>query len=258
MKYINKILNIVSNGATDKGRVRKVNQDSFLVDNESSLWIVADGMGGHAGGEIASQICIQALSKYFSTHITSTNKNPISLIPHLMTNAINFASSEIYDKAIEDQALKGMGTTATAVTIFDNHLYCGHVGDSRLYLIREQFIYQVTNDHSLVSEQVRAGIITVEEAKKHKLKNIITRSVGYQEQEYVDTFHFPLAENDIIMICSDGLHNKIANHELSCLIFEQKDQAVENLIKLANKRGGEDNITVIILHAQNDDRERIS
>ena len=243
-----KQVHLNAKGSADRGRVRQINQDHLLVDVENSLFIVADGMGGHAGGEVASHLCVEAISKFFhNNEKKSVVHHPDYSIQNTMSNAINYASTEIYEKALEDPVLKGMGTTATTVKIFDNFAYCGHVGDSRLYLIRKGYIYQITNDHSLVSEQVRAGVITLEEAKKHRLKNIITRSVGYQEEEYVDTFTFPLEDQDLLIVCSDGLSNKVSNVEMSNQATKHKTESIKGLVELANERGGEDNITVIVI-----------
>ncbi len=237
-------------GATDVGRVRKANQDSFLVDASRGLLIVADGMGGHAGGEIASQLCIQEIGRYIDskrlTELAKGATHPNPEIGSILADAINHASTKIYERALEEPHLRGMGTTATLLQIFGDHGYCAHVGDSRLYLIRSQLIYQISNDHSLVSEQVRAGILTREEAELHHLRNVITRSVGYQEEEDVDKFMFPLEEGDFFVLCSDGLHGKVSDVEISRMVQELGLKAAKPLLDLANERGGEDNISVII------------
>ncbi len=141
-----------------------------------------------------------------------------------------------------------MGTTATVVKIIDNHCYYAHVGDSRLYLMRSGFLYQLTHDHSYVSEQVRAGVLTEEEAESHPQRNVITRSVGYQEEEDVDVSSLPLQKDDHLIICSDGLHGKLHDRELVSILKESENRtACQALIALANERGGEDNITVVHL-----------
>lgn len=240
-------VHIDARGATDVGLVRPVNQDSFLVQPQKGLFIVADGMGGHAGGEIASNLCIEEVSQFIHIHLhESSNQTDGSQILRILENAINNASIKIYEQALEKHELRGMGTTATVLQIIANHAYIGHVGDSRLYLVRAGFIYQITADHSLVSEQVRAGKLTQEEADRHQLRNIITRSVGYQERELVDTFSFALEDQDIILMCSDGLHGKIQDRELTKIVQKNDVDAIHELIDLANERGGEDNITVIV------------
>jgi serine/threonine protein phosphatase PrpC len=248
-------MNIVAVGKTDVGQVRSTNQDSFLIDEKEHLYIVADGMGGHAGGEIASSLCVQEVAKSirenraaFSSKAERTHPDP--KISNVLANAINHASTKIYEKALEDPSLKGMGTTATVVKIVDGYAYVAHVGDSRCYLLRCGFIYQVTNDHSLVSEQVRAGILTKEEAELHHLRNVITRSVGYQEEEDVDTTSLQLEDGDLLVLCSDGLHGKVPDKEISNLTKELETDAVHKLIQLANERGGDDNITVVVVRVK--------
>ena len=238
-------------GATHVGRVRTSNQDSFVTDSDLKLYVVADGMGGHAGGEIASNLCISVVLSHVRehrpTHNAGIRQHPDPKISNLLASAINHASTKIYERALEEPSLRGMGTTATAVQIVDDYAYVAHVGDSRCYLVRRGFIYQVTNDHSLVSEQVRAGLLTKEEADLHHLRNVITRSVGYQEEEDVDTTSLALENNDMLLLCSDGLHGKVSDKEISLMLRNHETAAVPQLISLANERGGEDNVTVIIL-----------
>lgn len=243
---------IAADGTTHVGQVRSANQDSFLMEPTTGLYIVADGMGGHAGGEIASQLCVQEVARYVRENAETFSPNggrvhPDPKISNVLAHAINHASTKIYERALEEPSLRGMGTTATVCKIVDGHAYIAHVGDSRCYLMRCGFIYQITNDHSLVSEQVRAGILTKEEAELHHLRNVITRSVGYQEEEDVDTTSFMLEDGDLILMCSDGLHGKIADKELSVITKELETKAVSKLVSLANERGGDDNITVVIL-----------
>ena len=247
-------------GWTDIGLVRTVNQDSLLVDLDRRLFIVADGMGGHAGGEIASGLCVKSIAQFLSDHASAIApadatpagetlpKHPDHRLANVLAQAINHASTRIYERALEDPALRGMGTTATVLKIIDDHAYIAHVGDSRCYLMRCGFIYQVTNDHSLVSEQLRAGVITKEEAELHHLRNVITRSVGYQEEEDVDTTAFALEDGDSLLLCSDGLHGKVTDLELSLKTKSLGITAVAPLVALANERGGDDNITVIVVH----------
>ena len=248
---------VKSKGTTDVGMVRSINQDSYLADNQLQLYIVADGMGGHVGGEIASSLCVKEIHSYMQQTITpeyskyiqnSTNKDLSKTdIAQKLITAINNASCKIYEKALEQPQLKGMGTTASVLFIHDDVGYVAHVGDSRIYLIRAGFIYQITTDHSFVNEQVKAGILTEEEAKHHQARNIITRSVGYQEEEEVDTKWLQLEDGDLFVMCSDGLHGKVADEEISKMVTEKELQASETLVQLANSRGGNDNITVVVI-----------
>ena len=244
-------------GKTDIGRVRATNQDSMLVDNSSGLFIVADGMGGHAGGEIASRICIEQIQNEVKVKLEpliakTTGPHPDPILLNALANAINFASARIYEHSLEDPTLRGMGTTATVVKMVNGYAYCAHVGDSRFYLIRRGFLYQMTFDHSLVNEQVRAGILTPEEAEVHHLKNVITRSVGYQEEEDVDTLCVKVEKGDFLLLCSDGLHGKIVDTEISQITARRGCPAVQELVDIANDRGGEDNITLIIAEVKSD------
>lgn len=247
-------LRIQANGMTDIGRVRSTNQDAFHCSPDEGLFIVADGMGGHAGGEVASQLCISEVQKFlkegFSEIKDKLIKHPDSRILGLLSRGVNHASTRIYEKALEQPFLKGMGTTATVAKIIDDYCYYAHVGDSRLYLLRSGFIYQLTHDHSYVSEQVRAGVLTEEEAESHPQRNVITRSVGYQEEEDVDVSSIQLLEGDHLILCSDGLHGKVDDREfVRALENDSNGKTCEDLIALANERGGEDNITVVHLKA---------
>ena len=141
----------------------------------------------------------------------------------------------------------GMGTTASALMISGKHAYIGHVGDSRVYLLRDRFIYQLTDDHSLIGEQLRAGAISREEAKNTRMQNVITRSVGYQEMEDVDTSTIAIEPNDLFVLSSDGMHGGISDAEISRTVNKNKLNAVKELVELANARGGKDNITLIIV-----------
>ena len=243
-------LKIQSRGLTDVGRVRHANQDAFSIEDRENIYIVADGMGGHAGGEIASNLCIEQIVKNIKSqsHIFASNSHhPNGQMIHSMIASVNFASTKIYERALEDPSLKGMGTTATVGKIVDNFLYLAHVGDSRCYLVRCNLIYQLTNDHSLVFEQVKAGLITQEESEIHHLRNVITRSVGYQEEEDVDTVVIELESDDYLVLCSDGLHGKVSDKEISTTVSKSGLNAVQELLQLANERGGEDNITIVVL-----------
>lgn len=232
-------------GKTDVGLVRKSNQDSILIDNDKGFYLVADGMGGHAGGEVASQMCTSEFQFQFSSSPLALQKDVDFHI--FLERTLNRACTKIYEKSLENPKLRGMGTTASCVFIDRYRLHCGHVGDSRIYLIRNNFIYQLSVDHSLVSEQLKAGIITEEMANNHQLKNVITRSIGYQEEEFVDTFSNELEPGDTILLCSDGLHGKITDQELVEICSAHGSESPQHLVDLANARGGEDNISVIVI-----------
>jgi len=240
------MIHVKFNAKTDIGNIRKVNQDSYLINADLGLFMVCDGMGGHVGGEVASSICCETVEKY----IRQSNL-PSSLdqsVFHLaLSGSINSASTRIYEEGLINHDLRGMGTTATCAIISGNILHCGHVGDSRLYLIREGFLYLLSTDHSIVFEQLKSGLITAEEAENHRMKNIITRCVGNFEEEYVDCFSVTLQIGDYILISSDGLHGKVKDKEICKIILQDKLNSTESMIALAKARGGEDNITAIIV-----------
>jgi protein phosphatase len=241
-------IEISGSGNTHVGRVRQTNQDSYLCDNKRLLYIVADGMGGHAGGEVASSLAVSNVRSFIDLHLTPEKLNDTGSSGALsvLGEAINHACVKIYERALEEPSLKGMGTTATVMRIHNRTLLCGHVGDSRLYLIRCGYLYQITTDHSLVSEQIRAGIISRQEAERHHLRNVITRSVGYQEQEDVDTYSLELNDGDLVVLCSDGLHGKVSEETIVNYCQKYGVLAVDHLIAEANNNGGDDNISVII------------
>ncbi len=223
--------------------MRHSNQDSILIALKTRLFAVADGMGGHAGGEIASQMCIDIFQKTFVEKINQEPNDP----QKALFLALSDANLQIYQKALEEPELSGMGTTATCLYFQENRAYWAHVGDTRLYLIRRKFIYQLTNDHSLIEEKVKIGLLSNVEARNHKLRNVITRSIGYKAHEEIDFLSLEVLVGDYFIICSDGLHNKVADQEICSLVLKEGTDAAENLIEKANLRGGEDNISVIII-----------
>lgn len=247
-------MKLISHGITDVGKKRTRNEDCFLVNDELSLYVVADGMGGHCGGEFASRLAVSTIDEVIQSLNTDPEATIISGVNSEETDhgdrlryAIEVASQKIYDQGLYDQQLKGMGTTTTAVIVSDGRANIANVGDSRVYLLRGGKIQQVTRDHSLISEQVRAGLLSEGDAKKHKLKNIITRSVGYQEAVEVDIFKIDLQSKDRLVMCSDGLTNMV-DDEMICRTAEKGDvkDACRKLVTIANERGGEDNVTVIL------------
>jgi protein phosphatase len=236
---------------TDVGQKRDHNEDSFYVFQPTQdfagrgmLFGVADGMGGHAGGEFASRIAVQALQKYYTADVEPQNEVAA------MENCITEANSLIYSQAKTSPVLKGMGTTLTSALLMGNALRIGQVGDSRGYRIRNQTIQQLTNDHSLVAEQIRQGIITESEAASHPAKNIITRALGTKSKVDIDFYTFEMEPDDRILLCSDGLHGVVFEEEILSIVLQSESapEAVRRLIQRANENGGPDNITVILAH----------
>lgn len=247
-------MKIEAYGVSDVGKKRSRNEDSFLVSDEIQLYIVADGMGGHSGGEYASRLAVSTVEEVLlsmnsdpeATVISGVNSDETEFGDRLRY-AIEVASQKIFDQALYDPDLKGMGTTITAVMVENSQAFVANVGDSRVYLQRGSIIEQKTNDHSLVNEQIQAGLISEEDAKNHKLKNIITRSVGYQEEVEIDIAKFALEKGDKLILCSDGLTNLVDDAQIYETISQNDIKAsCQKLVDLANENGGDDNITVVI------------
>ncbi len=237
---------------SDTGQVRQNNEDAFgeFVPTDAAefasrgaLFIVADGMGGHRGGEIASGMAVRVIGNAYRG---GTGENPTVLL----TVAFDDANEQILARSVSDPSLFGMGTTCTAMILRHAQAYFAHIGDSRAYLCRDDEITQLTQDHSLVGEMVRSGIISVEDARNHPKRNVITRSLGIQEGTAVDTPHSPfsLHDGDIFLICTDGLTNYVTEDELGQILPTQDPEpACRTLVDLANQRGGRDNITVQVI-----------
>lgn len=230
---------------TDIGRVRTLNQDTVYSCNSqvgslSNLFIVADGMGGHKAGDYASAYAVNAVER-----IVADNKDTEPV--RVMRDAIEKANSEIFEKSLEED-FAGMGTTLVCSTIQDNILYVANVGDSRLYVISDE-IKQITKDHSLVEEMIRAGELDREAARFHPDKNIITRAVGTDPRILIDFFEVELNKGDVILMCTDGLTNMVADDEIEGIIKECDDvkEMVAQLVDKANENGGKDNIGVVLV-----------
>jgi PPM family protein phosphatase len=226
---------------TDVGRGRPENEDSLLVDPDDGLYAVADGMGGHRAGEVASATAIDALKSAY-------------LGGQRLDQAVGAANAAVFAKAAEDASLRGMGTTLTAIAVHDSTAELGHVGDSRAYLMRGGTVTQVTEDHSLVEQLVREGRLTPEEAQNHPQRAIITRALGIDSDVAVDTYRIDLEPGDRLMICSDGLTNMLSDDTIAQTLRRHADpqQAADTLVDMANQAGGDDNITVILLDALSD------
>jgi serine/threonine protein phosphatase PrpC len=249
---------VLAYGSTHVGMVRESNQDAFCMEESLGLFLVADGMGGKAGGEIASRLAVNTILSEVKNSIHSILRKDLVQRRVSFANAINSACLKIYERSLELPQYRGMGTTATLLWVppkglgknehYRDHAVVAHVGDSRCYLLRSGLFYQLTDDHSLINEQIKAGILQPTDPLIHSMKNVITRCVGYQEEEEVDTRLLRLESQDRFLICSDGLTNKLADNEIAeILAHENLENVPEMLIDLANKRGGEDNITAVVL-----------
>lgn len=249
-------MRIRSAALSDVGRVREKNEDSHFASDELGLYVVADGMGGHLGGQMASSLAVKTVSDNVAANhkqlVEGAALEPLesSPVPRMLADAVRAACSAIYEAAQHDPELQGMGTTVTALLVQSGRAFVAHVGDSRCYLQRGDRIIQVTDDHSLVNEQVKAGLITREQGRQSRLKNIITRSVGFERDVAVDTFALPLQPEDKLLMCSDGLANFVDDTELGLALASLPIEEVpQRLVDLANERGGDDNITVVCLAA---------
>jgi protein phosphatase len=229
-----------------------MNQDYVFVSenpvgNLPNLFVVADGMGGHNAGDYASSHAVQTLVDEIRR---DADFNPIKVIRH----AIETANTEILERSRREEHLRGMGTTIVVCTVVGHYAYVANVGDSRLYVIQGE-IHQVTKDHSLVQEMVRMGEIKPEEARNHPDKNIITRAVGVLPEVTADFFEISLKPGDEILMCSDGLTNMIEDDEIRHIVLGQRDivEKAEKLIETANRNGGKDNITVVLIEPFSDE-----
>lgn len=232
---------------TDTGLRRKMNQDYYFasdaaVGNLPNLYIVADGMGGHKAGEYASRYTTERI---VASVARNNGDEPISILKE----AIDKANELLVMESKEDETKSGMGTTLVIATVIGKKLFVANVGDSRLYIVDNTALKQITRDHSLVNEMVRLGEINESEAREHPDKNIITRAIGVSEHVEADFFEVQLETNDLILLCSDGLTNMIDDEEIFDIIksCENVKEQVMTLVKTANLNGGKDNITVMII-----------
>jgi protein phosphatase len=239
---------------SDRGRVRLNNEDShgqFVPDTDAEIeergvvFVVADGMGGHRGGEIASRIAVRSILAFYTADAGGDRSRAL-------TRAFHEANQTIIQEAVADSTLFGMGTTCTALALHLGRAYFAHVGDSRGYLLREGKIRQITNDHSIVGEMVRSGIISDEDARTHPKRNVITRSLGAQPDVTAETSgSIDLQAGDIFLLCSDGLTAYLSDDELTEVLGNHSpEDACKKLVKMANEQGGRDNITVQVIVVQ--------
>lgn len=230
---------------TDKGRRRESNQDSCLINRELGLFIVADGMGGHSGGEVASAMAVETVEEVI-LQVESIKKAPRELIQQ----SYEEASRRIFDKAANEKPeLAGMGTTMVVAYIRGKNLYIGNVGDSRCYLFKKPHLWQITEDHSLINEQLRAGVMSEQQVHQFVGRNVITRSVGYEREVYPDIIEREIVAGEIFLICSDGLSSLVSDQKISEILNENTpDKAVKACVEQALANGGDDNVTVMLVH----------
>lgn len=242
-------------GLSDVGRQRTINEDCYLVDSENRLFLVADGMGGHAAGEVASRIAADTI-KDFIVHTEEDDgtwphayDENFSRTTNRLISAMKIANSRVVEAMKKDQRLQGMGTTVVAGLVENGHMSIAHVGDSRAYIVRESQMSRLTHDHSWVFEQVRAGMMTEAEAEKHPLRNVITRALGGASSVVPEASELDWREGDVLLLCSDGLTGMVEEDDILRIISEagSVEVACKELIDHANERGGVDNITAVLV-----------
>ena len=240
-------------GLTDVGKVRSHNEDAYVTLGGQScppsvdcLAAVADGMGGHAAGEVASQMTVEGLVRLMNLGASAT-EHPTGIdYSRFLGRVIEQVNKEVYE-AGQDQDKRGMGTTCTAAVMRGDQLFLSHVGDSRAYLLRNGELHQVTRDHSWVEEAVQGGVLSRDEARTHPNRNIITRALGLDPNVTVDNYTLSADAGDILMLCSDGLNSMVPDEEIHDILMNtEPDRAPETLVAAANSYGGHDNITVIV------------
>ena len=240
---------------TDVGLVRKINEDSYDVYEcgDYSYAVVADGMGGHLAGEVASAMAVEKIREYITKNMTADLDR--FQVKELLCCAFRYANEEIYEYSCKNERVMGMGTTTTLCMIRDGWLIYAHVGDSRAYMINRDII-QITRDHSYVQELVKLGLITPKEARRHPNRNQITRAMGVEQAVRVDSGVLPYMGHTIL-ICTDGLFGELEDTEMRDITEQSApDTAVRRLIELAKDRGGRDNITVILMDGENDTEDK--
>jgi protein phosphatase len=251
-------MRITSAGITNVGMKRQNNEDNYLINDEVGVYVCCDGMGGHAGGEYASQIAVTTVEEVLAnirdegTADDAAGEDQIT--QEKIKYAIRLAGKRIYERAQADPEFRGMGTTAVILLFRRGMAYLAHVGDSRGYLLRGGQITQRTEDHSWVNEQIKAGLITAETAKHHRFRNIITRSLGFQEEVEIDTQVLKAEPGDMFLLCSDGLTNLVSEEEIrDMLVAKSFQETLRDLVALANERGGDDNITAVLARVDSAD-----
>lgn len=234
---------------TDVGKARDMNQDYYYISSPEDplkIYILADGMGGYNGGEIASKLATTTALSYIQSNFEDTPKEREDILK-LVKSAMEYANMVVYEKSKEQKELEGMGTTLEVCLIYNNKLYLGHVGDSRIYRLRGEFFRKLTHDHSYVQKLVKDGTITQEEADHHPKKNMLMKALGCTAFVEPDVTVKGFIKDDIVLICSDGLTNMVEEQEIYNILKKEGTLAAEKLVEKANENGGYDNITAIVI-----------
>ncbi|ASN05816.1 Stp1/IreP family PP2C-type Ser/Thr phosphatase [Virgibacillus necropolis] len=243
--------------STDQGRVRNHNEDAgglFINNANQYLSLIADGMGGHQAGDVASQMALSIIEKEWLETDEVTNPEEAE---QWLKSIIHKVNTKIYEKSISQKECQGMGTTVVMTICTPDFITIAHVGDSRCYMINEKGFSQITEDHSLVNELVRSGQITHEDAEHHPRKNVILKALGTEEVIHPDIRTISWELGNMILLCSDGLSDKVSTSELQSFLENDKsiEETAQDFIALANERGGEDNISLVIVHHESDTKE---
>ena len=234
---------------TDVGKAREMNQDYYSIpssENDLQLYILADGMGGYNGGEIASRLAAETTKNYIQNNFEKIEHDKEAILK-LVKDAMEYANMVVYEESKKDENLQGMGTTLDVCFIYNSKIYIGHVGDSRIYLIKKDIARKITKDHSYVQQLVEDKKITREEADHHPKKNMLLKALGCTSYVEPDIRARNLEKDDILLMCSDGLTNMVEESKIYEVVRENKEKAPEILVNLANNAGGYDNITVITI-----------
>jgi serine/threonine protein phosphatase PrpC len=251
-------MSIISAGKTDTGKARKNNEDSYLTDDRLGLYAVADGIGGHEGGEVASRMAIEGLAQVVRERFSGADSTPPHGIPAEgdpvtteLNRAFAFANTLIRRAADDNPALLRMGTTMTALLLREKTVYLAHVGDSRAYLLRSGVFTPVTQDHTIIAEQIRAGLLTPEQARKSPYRHVITRALGIDPELIIDHRTIEAKPGDTFLLCTDGLTEMADDAEIRRILsYASPQEAAELLVREANDRGGVDNITVVVVQIE--------
>lgn len=254
-------MKLIFKAISDVGRKRSANEDSYYADDGLKLFVVADGMGGHAAGEVASKIAVDAIHDFIQ--FTTNDKDitwpyefdeTLSMGGNRLKTAIQTAHAKVLETTGNKKELQGMATTVVSILVEDGKAQVAHVGDSRAYLVREGKLIQLTSDHSWVNEQLRSGAITSAQARNHPYRNIVTRALGGPNPVDVDVSEEEMKEGDVVLLCSDGLNTMITDDDILAIISENSadvEKACQELIDRANLNGGEDNVTAILVKYTN-------
>ena len=242
---------------SDVGRKRSANEDNYHADGDMNLFVVADGMGGHAAGEVASKVAVESIQDFVRN--TSNDKDitwpyefdeTLSMAGNRLKSAIQTAHAKVLEVTSTKKEYQGMATTVVSILVEDSRAQVAHVGDSRAYLVRDGKLIQLTSDHSWVNEQLRTGAITSQQARNHPYRNIVTRALGGPNPVDVDVTEEQMQDGDIVLLCSDGLNTMITDEQILEIIDQNQDdldKACQDLINTANQNGGEDNVTAILV-----------